>query len=301
MIAVESPSTCRRRTGHLPDSTASITARPPSPPACEDATGSSAPGPGRHPAVIPRNVLDTPFFPPITGPWSVSPVHISFGLAHSNRPERPLLLLRPRGRPVQLEPFEQPLQGPVRRRPPGRDLQDPPHLRRGPPRLLPLQGLRQRQHFLRGPGRGLARGRHQCVEPALLVTAPPAGQRRVRRRDPPPARPLVDTRGHLPGAPAPLRQAKPRLQELLHQRVPEQARLPGPLQPRILIRLVRGRHILSFSQACPRRPAESDRRSPCQGRGQLALNRHARTDGARPRESRESRGRRRTGTEATPP
>ena len=26
------------------------------------------------------------FFPPITGPWSVSPVHISFGLAHSNRP-----------------------------------------------------------------------------------------------------------------------------------------------------------------------------------------------------------------------
>ena len=26
------------------------------------------------------------FFPPITGPWSVSPVHISFGRVHSNRP-----------------------------------------------------------------------------------------------------------------------------------------------------------------------------------------------------------------------
>ena len=26
------------------------------------------------------------FFPPITGPWSVSPVHIWFGLVHSNRP-----------------------------------------------------------------------------------------------------------------------------------------------------------------------------------------------------------------------
>ena len=35
--------------------------------------------------------------------------------------------------------------------------------------------------------------------------------------------------------------------KLLHQRVPEQARLPGPLQPRLLIRLVRGRHILSLS------------------------------------------------------
>ena len=27
------------------------------------------------------------FFPPITGPWRVSPVHISFGRAHSNRPK----------------------------------------------------------------------------------------------------------------------------------------------------------------------------------------------------------------------
>ena len=160
--------------------------------------------------------------------------------------EGPLLLLRPRGRPVQLQPLEQPLQGPVRRRPPGRDLQDPPDLRRRPPRLLPLQRLRQRQHLLRGPRRRLPRRRHQRVEPALLIPAPPPGQRRVRHRDPPPARPLVDTAGQLPGPPAPLRLAQPRLQELLHQRVPEQARLPGPLHPRFLIRLVRSRHALSL-------------------------------------------------------
>ena len=160
--------------------------------------------------------------------------------------EGPLLLLRPQGRQAQLKALEQPLQGPVRRRPPGRDLQDAPDLRRRPPGLLPLQGLRQRQHLLRRPRRCLARRRHQRVEPALLVSAPPAGQRRVRHRDPPPARPLVDTAGQLPGPPPPLRLAQPRLEQLLHQRVPEQARLPGPLRPLLPVFLVRSRHVLSL-------------------------------------------------------
>src|SRR6266568_1427564 len=68
---------------------------------------------------------------------------------------------------------------------------------------------------------------------------------------PPPARPLVGTAGQLPGPPAPLRLAQPRLQELLHQRVPEQARLPRPLHPLPLIRLVRSRHVLSLLECLP--------------------------------------------------
>ena len=63
--------------------------------------------------------------------------------------------------------------------------------------LLPLQRLRQRQHLLRGPRRGLARRRHQRVEPALLYRRCHRVQRRVRHRHPPPARPLVDTAGHV--------------------------------------------------------------------------------------------------------
>ena len=160
--------------------------------------------------------------------------------------EGPLFFLRPRRRPVQLQPLEQPLQGPVRRRPPRRDLQDPPDLRGRAPGLLPFQRLRQRQHLLRGPRRRLPRAGHQRIEPPGLIQPPPPGQRRVRHRRPPPARPLVGTAGQLPGPPAPLRLAQSRLQELLHQRVPEQARLPGPLHPLPLIRFVRSHHILSL-------------------------------------------------------
>ena len=167
------------------------------------------------------------FFPPITGPWSVSPVHISFGRVHSNRP-RARCSSSAASRLVQLEPPEQPLQGPVRRRPPGGQLQDPADLRRGPPRLLPLQRLSQRQHLLRRPRRRLPRRRHQRVEPATSYSL----RHRVSVGPtpwPPAARPLVEPAGQLPGPPAPLRLAQSRLQELLHQRVPEQARLPGPL------------------------------------------------------------------------
>ena len=183
-----------------------------------------------------------------------------------------------RGRGVQLEPLEQPLQGAVRRRPARGGAQDPADLRRGPLRLLPLQRLGQRQHLGRGPRRGLPRRRHQRVEPALLIGPPPPAQRLIRHRHRPPARPVVDTAGQRPGPPAPLGRRKPRLGELLHQRVPEQARRPGPLQPRLPVQLVRSCHDLSSLPARIRGRSDSDRTSRNVHRGVSALNGHARTN-----------------------
>jgi len=53
------------------------------------------------------------FRPAITGPCSASPVHISFGAAHSNRPKTSGGL--PSGRAPQFQPLEVPLQRPHRR------------------------------------------------------------------------------------------------------------------------------------------------------------------------------------------
>ena len=190
----------------------------------------------------------------VPGPHLVRP------LAFEPAERLPLLLLPGRG--VQLQPLEQPLQRPVRRRPPRGQLQDPPDLGGGPPRLLPLQRLRQRQHLRRGPRGRLPRRRHQRVEPAGLIRPPPPVQRPPRHPHRLPARPVMDTAGQLPGPPPPLRRAQARLGELLHQRVPEQARLPGPLQPRLLVRFVQSRHFRPFSRARHRRPDDSDRKQP---------------------------------------
>ena len=166
--------------------------------------------------------------------------------------EGPLLLLRPRGRPVQLQPLEQPLQGPVRRRPPRRDLQDPPDLRRGPPRLLPLQRLRQRQHLLRGPRRGLPR----ATAPARR-TRPPRTRRRQR------VSVEYDTVTRRPPGPSWTRPASSLARQPRSARLSPGSRSSCTSEYRnrpvsrarstraFLIRLVRSRHILSLLGACP--------------------------------------------------
>jgi hypothetical protein len=179
--------------------------------------------------------------------------------------ESPLLLLLADWG-IQLEPLEQPLQGPVRRRPARHRLQDAPDLRGGPLRLLPLQRLRQGKNLGRGPRRRLPRAGHQRVEPAGLINPPPPVQRPPRHRHHLPARPVMSTAGQPPGPPAPLRRADPRPGELLHQRVPEQAPLPGPLQPRLLIRLIHSRHFRPpLAPAIAGSPRVTGRRRPRAG------------------------------------
>ena len=147
-------------------------------------------------------------------------------------------LALPAGPSGQLQPDEQPLQRPVRRRPSRRGPQDPLHLRGGAGGVLPLQSGRQLQHLGRGAGAGLARGRDQRLEPAGQVSPLPPADALIRHPHQLPARPRMLHRGHQPVTPAPLgaRQARPC--QLLHQRVPEQRDLPRPLQPSPLIGLV---------------------------------------------------------------
>ena len=87
------------------------------------------------------------FWAPITGPWSVSPVHISFGLVHSNRPKASVeydTVTRPPPGPSWTRPARPSPRQPAPRTPEevlalAEALKDPPDLRRRPPRLLPLQ------------------------------------------------------------------------------------------------------------------------------------------------------------------
>ena len=109
----------------------------------------------------------------VAGPQLVRPGRLE--------PAEHLLLPRPGGRAVQLEPLEQPLQRPVRRRPAGLRCQDPPHLRRGPLRVLPLQRRRQYQQVTRRAGRGLPGRGNQRPEPAGQVIPLPAVDRLTRK------------------------------------------------------------------------------------------------------------------------
>ena len=92
-----------------------------------------------------------------------------------------------RGAPAQAQPGEMPLQRALVRRPPRLHLQDPPHLRRGPGRVLPLERLRQREHLRRRARRALARAGYQRVEPA----GPPLRDPPVQRPPGQPHRPSV--------------------------------------------------------------------------------------------------------------
>ena len=207
----------------------------------------------------------------------------------------PLLLLRPRGRPVQLQPLEQPLQRPVRRRPPGRDLQDPPDLRRGPPGFSRFSASASASTSA-GSAARLPRRRHQRVEPALLVPPAPPGQRRVRHRDPPAARPLVDTARQLPGPPAPLRRlssgSRSSCTSEYRNRPVSRARstrLLDPPHPKSSHRVL--------SRLPARRPVESDRHYATGAEGNP---RRTVTPGQTAAHPRERGRRRRPGTEATP-
>ena len=213
--------------------------------------------------------------------------------------EGPLLLLLPR-RDVQLQPLEQPLQGPVRRRPARRQLQDPPDLGGGPPRLLPLQRLRQRQHLRRGPRRRLprrtapARRTRRPHKPAATGPASPATPAPAAR----PARHGHGRPAPWPAGPAPPRSCPPR-------RAPAPASTgtgpspgPAPASPSCPPRPESSRSVPSLAPAIAG-PTDSDSKQPPPGRGELALNRQARADTEANVTARHGRNGR-PGTEATP-
>ena len=208
----------------------------------------------------------------------MSPVHISFGRAHSNRPKTRCVLLRPGGS-VQLEALEEPLQGPVRRRPARRQLQDPPDLRRGPPRLLPLQRLRQRQHLAAGPRRRLPRRRHERVEPA--VPRRPAATGPASPATPgPAARPA--RRGHGRPAPWPAGPAPPGSCPASAAPAPASTGTgpspgPAPASPSYPPRPQSSRSAPSLPRDLAGPPTVTAEPA-ARGRGELALNPHTRAE-----------------------
>ena len=197
----------------------------------------------------------------MTGPCRASPVHSSFGPGGLEPAEHLRAARAGRaGFPAQLQPLEVALQRAVRGRPPRGGPQDPPDLRGGPLRVLPLERRRQLQHLGRGAGmhdRGL---RHQRVEPAGPVPARPPVDGVPRQADLLPERPGVLDRGKLTRPPAPLAGAERRVDHVLDQLVPEQPDPAGPLSPPLLLVIGFG-HLLS-SSISGMEPADTDRKRP---------------------------------------
>jgi hypothetical protein len=124
--------------------------------------------------------------------------------------------------------------------------QDPPDLRGGPLRILPLERRRQFQHLGRGAGmhdRGL---RYQRVEPAGPVPARPPVDGVARQPDLLPERAGVLSLGKLTRPPAPLAGAERRVDHVLDQLVPEQPDPAGTLSTPPLLLNGFG-HLLSSS------------------------------------------------------
>ncbi len=99
---------------------------------------------------------------------------------------------------------EVPLQRALRRRVARGGHHDPPHLRRGPLHVLPLQRRRHRQHALRGHRLALAVIGQQGLEPARPPGPDPPVNGLTRDLHTPAARPGVHLAGDAADHPAPL-------------------------------------------------------------------------------------------------
>ena len=144
------------------------------------------------------------------------------------------------GTPAQALAGKVPLQCALVRRPPRLHLQDPPHLRCGPGRVLPLERLRDLQHLRRRARRGLARAGHQRVEPAGPPFSDPPVQRPPGQPHRPSVRPDVLGRRQRPHQRPPLPARQARVGCLPDQHVTEQPDTTGPFHP--LGFLIRLRH-----------------------------------------------------------
>ena len=140
---------------------------------------------------------------------------------------------------------EMPLQRALRRRVPGGGHHDPPHLRRGPLHVLPLQRRRHRQHGLRGDRLALAVAGQQRLEPARPPGPDPPVNGLTRDLHPAPARPGVHLAGDAADHPAPLLRRQPLLQRRPDQPVPEQRGVlhPGPPQQPLMLCRRHPRHL----------------------------------------------------------
>ena len=174
----------------------------------------------------------------VTGPQLIGPA----GLEPA---EHLLLPVTVSGGAVQLEPPEQPLQGPVGRRPAAAGTQNPLDLRGGALRVLALQRRGQVQHLSRGPRGDLPRRRHQRLEPAVQVGPLPPVDALIRHPDRLTGRPGVRSGGKPADPAAALRGRQVRADHLLDQRVPEQRDRPRLLQPPPVVLFIT-RHSVSF-------------------------------------------------------
>ena len=171
--------------------------------------------------------------PPTIGPCSASPVHSSLGAVGLEPAERPPAAA-PSGRVVELRArtkWRCRVRSP--RAQPGVRAQDPPDLRRGPGRVLPLQRRRQLQHLRRGPrlrpaaGRAPARRTRRAATPGSTGPAGPGDPHR------PPERAGVLARGELRGPAGPAGAWTRRVRGVADQPVAEQPHLPGPVSANV--------------------------------------------------------------------
>jgi hypothetical protein len=123
------------------------------------------------------------------------------------------------------------LQRPLPGRPPHLLAQDPPHLRRGPGGVLPLERDRHLDHLDRQPRAGLARIRDQRVEPAPPPRPDPPVQGVAGDPDPASGRIGVLAGGDLAHQATAGLARQPRIGRLADQLVAEQPDRSSPLRP----------------------------------------------------------------------
>jgi hypothetical protein len=196
--------------------------------------GQPPPVPGHRPGMIVEEGEQVGFPPADTGPVQGVPDPDLIGPV-SLEPAGCLRRLTASGEAGQPGPGEHPLQGPLARSPAQLGQQDPADLGGGPPGVLLLQRRGQLHHLGRQPRGRLAGRGHQRVEPAPAPVQDPPVQRPAGKPHRPAGQISVLPLSQGPDHPPALPRRQRRVSGLPDEHVTEQADLPGPLQPGLLI------------------------------------------------------------------